>query len=139
MKFLAAVSMVFLALVGPVPASAVLVAESSDSSSIPITSASGWLYSPRQVRFFVVSQPAAALDIRTDIQCSKGRVERRVQRDLVPQTGPVNRVIKLPLRNAESCYVDVTANFEDLENQAGEIKVRVYGRGKLEQYAWVAG
>lgn len=133
-KLLAASSAVFLSLWGAGPASATLIAESSDSSSIPIASANGWLYSPRQVRFVVTSQPSAALDIQTDIQCSRGRFERRLQRDLAPQIGPVARSIRLSVRNAESCYIDVTASYDDIANQAGAIKVQVFGRGSLAQY-----
>jgi len=101
----------------------VLVAESSDSISIPLASANGLLYSPWRIHFVVTSQPAAALDIRIDIQCSRERVDHRIQRDLTSQAGPVTRSIKLPVVNPEICYFDVTAGYDDVANQAGEIRL----------------
>lgn len=117
----------------PASASGILVAESSDSSNVPLASASGWLYSPSHVRIVVTASPEATLDVSLDLQCSRDNIERRVQRDLEPQIGPVRRRVKLPMRKPDECYIDATASYVVFE-QSGTIIARVYGHGQLDPY-----
>jgi len=117
----------------PATASGLLVAESSDSSNFPLASASGWLYSPSHVRIVVTASPGAALEISLDLQCSRGNIERRVQRDLEPQVGPIRRRVKLPMSKPDECYLDATASYVDFE-QSGKIIAQIFGHGRLDQY-----
>lgn len=117
----------------PATASGLLVAESRDSSNIPLASASGWLYSPSHVRIVITASPEATLDVGLDLQCSRGNIERRVQHDLEPQIGPVRRRVKLPMSKPGECYIDATASYVDFEH-SGTVVARVYGHGRLNQY-----
>lgn len=63
---------------------------------------------------------------QAEVQCSSGNIERRIQYDLIPQLDPVTQGLKLPLGSPDSCYIDVTAGYDDVANEAGEIRV-VYG------------
>ena len=125
-----AVAAVCLAL--PQAAAAVLVAEGSAATSSPIAQAGGWLYSPSHVRIQVTASPGAALEVTVDLQCERGRSNRRVQRKVTSSSGSLAQAVKLPLGHPDDCYIDVTAFYASTE-QAGEITARVFGHGKLEQ------
>lgn len=81
----------------------------------------------------MVSEPSALLRLSVDLQCSRDNVDRRLQRDLEPLEGPIARSLKLPMPHPDSCYVDVTAYYEDFE-QEGMITAKVFGHGKLHPY-----
>lgn len=115
--------------VAPATASAVLAAEDADNSRSPAVDAGGWLYSPRKLRVAVHAKPSAApLVVSIDVQCSKGRRDRRVQRTLKPRRSPIHRRVALAIRRADACYVSATAYFKDAE-QDGRIVAKVFGHG----------
>lgn len=117
----------------PQSAQAVLVSEGSDVGDFPTAQAGDFLYSPSHVRIQVTASPNAAIQVTVDLQCERGRSNRRVQPKFSYGSGPVTIRPKLPLGKPDACYVGVTAEYADVE-QAGEIRASIYGHGKLNQY-----
>lgn len=132
MKGLLPVIAVATCAVFPQVAQAVLVSEGSDVGDFPTAHAGDFLYTPSHVRIQVTASPNVPLTVSTDLQCERGRSNRRVQRKL-SVTGPTTIRPKLPLGKPESCYIAVTAYYADYE-QTGEIITRIFGHGKLAPY-----
>lgn len=101
-------------------------ASAVDGGDLPHASAGGWLEEPdRSPRLIVRSWPTAPLSISVEIQCSRGSHKASMDTDLEEQPGPVDRRLKLPMRNSDACYVSVDAWFEDL-GQPGTIIAKLY-------------
>ncbi|HKZ12958.1 MAG TPA: hypothetical protein VJL81_03830 [Solirubrobacterales bacterium] len=133
MKSLALGVVAVLCLTLPQSAAAILVAEGSDSTSIPTAQAGGWLYSPSHVRVEVTADARAAVQVSVDLQCERGRSNRRVQHKLKSQSGSLSRRVPLPFGHPDDCYIGVTASYADFE-QPGKITARILGHGSLNLY-----
>lgn len=115
-----------LAMSGVAEAQPRLVASAVDSGDLPFAYASGWLYHPKRApRIVVKAWPAAVVEVGLDVQCSRGVRKRAADWGLSPQPAPLDRRIRLTMRQADDCYVSVTAGYQDFE-QAGRIAVAVY-------------
>lgn len=122
-------------------ARAQLVGSASDSGKAPFADANGELTNPRTtVRLVVSTRAPQAVDIDIDLQCRRevldGPTRKRSASYALPtQAAPLERQIRLPMKRATWCHVDVDAGYhfvtdQEYEALQGEIAVQIFGSSR---------
>lgn len=125
------VGIVAAALLAPAGAQAKpgnLIASDTDSSD-SFVSVNVYDFSieyPKAVTYRLTLDPQAPGVVDGEVTCYRGK--RRVSRDFaVPTSASLTKKAPLTLRKPESCYVDVSFEYDDYE-QAGTLKLELFAK-----------